>query len=275
MTPRIFPIVKWVGSKRRLIETLISLIPEHYDTYCEPFVGGGSLLFALEPKKAWINDINQELMLMYELVKNDLDSINEILAKFENTAECFYKVREWDRDENYKSRPAIERVARLLYLNRTCYNGLYRVNSKGYFNAPFGSYKNPKFLNMENAQLVSEYLKNNDVKMSSLDFSDVISNVEKGSFVYLDPPYMPLEKKYSFTKYAVNDFNIEDHNALFECCKYLDQKGIKFMLSNSMTNDVLKLFSCFSITEVKTRRLISSKVHSRGEISEVVIRNYL
>ena len=275
MTQRIAPIVKWVGSKKRLVDTLISLLPKHYDTYCEPFVGGGSLLFALEPKKAWINDINQDLMLMYEYIKSDLDKIKAILDKFENTEECFYEVRAWDRDENYKSRPAIERVARLLYLNRTCYNGLYRVNSKGYFNAPFGFYKNPKLLNMENAQLVSEYLKNNDVKITSLDFSDVISNVKKDSFVYLDPPYLRLEKKNSFTSYDINGFNIDDHNALFECCKYLDQKGIKFMLSNSMTNDVLKIFSCFSITEVKTKRIIASNVNSRGEISEVVIRNYL
>lgn len=268
------PLVKWVGSKKRLLTTLEKLMPEHYDYYCEPFVGGGSLFFHIHPKKAWINDINQELMTLYRIIGTQLDEIKAVIDTFENTKECYMQVRAWDRDvEGYSKRSDAQKVARLLYLNHTCFNGLYRVNSKGFFNTPFGKYANPTILHMDRARAIIDYFADSEIKMTCLDFKEVLDSLTPGAFVYLDPPYMPL-KDSSFTRYTSDNFMYSDHRQLLETCQSLDKRGIKFMLSNSMTETVIKLFANFSITEVKTTRFINANHKDRGKVSEVVIRNY-
>ena len=152
------PVLKWVGGKRQLLDVLIPLLPKNITTYCEPFVGGGALLFALQPDTAYVNDINADLINVYKVIKDDVESLIKALQEFKNDADCFYAVRDWDRDKTkYSALSDVQKAARILYLNKTCYNGLFRVNSAGEFNSPFGNYRNPNIVNAPVLRAVSSY----------------------------------------------------------------------------------------------------------------------
>ena len=269
------PVLKWVGGKRQLIDDIAPLLPDRFSLYCEPFVGGGALLFELQPKEAFINDINDELMRVYSVIKNDVEALILALVDFKNEADHFYSVRDWDRDkEKYASLPDVTKAARILYLNKTCYNGLFRVNSSGEFNSPFGNYRNPNIVNAPTLRAVSSYLNTAAVKMTTLDYSEVLAKQPKGAFVYLDPPYDPVSDSSSFTGYAKGGFTRDDQIRLRDCCDDLDRRGLKFMLSNSATGFIKDIYSKYGITTVKAKRAINSDSTKRGEIDEVVIRNY-
>ena len=272
------PVLKWVGGKRQLLEDLVKLLPQkNISTYCEPFVGGGALLFHLQPNTAYVNDINSELICVYEIIKKDVKSLINALEEFQNEPDYFYAVRDWDRDkEKYSSLSDVEKAARILYLNKTCYNGLFRVNSAGEFNSPFGYYRNPNIVNAPTLLAVSNYLNTATVHLTSYDYAEILEGLPKGTFVYLDPPYDPVSDTSSFTGYAKGGFSREEQIRLRECCDDLHKRGIKFMLSNSATDFIKEQYAKpdYNITIVQAKRAINSDVTKRGEVDEVVVRNY-
>ena len=272
----VVPFVKWAGGKRQLLGVLSGLMPEgSIKSYCEPFVGGGAMLFHLQPSIAYVNDINSELINVYSVIKNSVDELIIELSRFENTQEIFYEVRSWDRDKfRYSSLSDIQKAARIIFLNRTCFNGLFRVNNAGEFNSPFGYYKNPNIVNAPVLKAVSHYLNSAEIHLSSVDYSEVLINLQKGTFVYLDPPYDPVSDSASFTGYTKGGFSRNEQARLRECCDDLSRRGIKFMLSNSATDFIMDLYSEYNITVVKAKRVVNSAGDKRGDVEEVVVRNY-
>lgn len=273
----VLPIVKWVGGKRQLLEEINSLIPSSFGTYFEPFFGGGAVLFDLQPKRAVINDINKELINTYNVVKNNVSELIEELEKHENNADYFYKLRDIDRQDLFKQYTDIQRASRFIYLNKTCYNGLYRVNSLGYFNSPFGYYKNPNIVNAPTLKAVNQYLNNNNVELLSEDFEKVLLLAKKNDFVYLDPPYDPVSETSNFTGYNESGFNKDSQIRLKNLCDMLDKKGVKFLLSNSATEFIIALYSQnpnYTIKIVDAKRHINCKSDKRGSVKEVLIYNY-
>lgn len=269
------PVVKWVGGKRQLLDTFAPLLPEHIDNYCEPFVGGGALLFKLQPEKAFVNDINSDLILVYTVIRDSVNELITALEGFENTSDKYYEVRDWDRDKNfYDNLSDVMKAARIIYLNKTCYNGLYRVNNAGEFNSPFGKYKNPNIVNAAVLRAVSEYFNSAEIHFSSSDYEDVLNKISRETFVYLDPPYDPVSDTASFTGYSKGGFTKNDQIRLRECCDQLNSRGIRFMLSNSATDFILEQYSAYNITIVKAKRAINSVGSRRGNVNEVVVRNY-
>ena len=269
------PIVKWVGGKTQLLSEIKKLIPESYNTYFEAFLGGGAVLFNIEPKKAIINDFNDELINLYQVIKNNPHELIEDLKKHKNEKDYFYCMRELDRNkESYKKLSNIERASRILYLNKTCYNGLYRVNSNGEFNSPFGTYKNPLICDEANILEISNYFNKNNIKILNDDFSIILKYVKANDFVYLDPPYYPLTKSASFTGYNANGFNEADQIRLKEFCDKLNKKGVKFLLSNSNTDFIKELYKEYDIIIVKAKRYINSNGNDRNNCEEVLIKNY-
>ncbi|MDR2047037.1 MAG: DNA adenine methylase [Clostridiales bacterium] len=269
------PVLKWVGGKRQLLDSLTSLLPKRIITYCEPFIGGGALLFDLQPNIAYINDINDELINVYSVIKSDVEALITALQAFRNEAGYFYAVRDWDRNRlEYRTRSDVERAARIIYLNKTCYNGLFRVNNAGEFNSPFGSYRNPNIVNAPTLRAVSSYLNTATIRLTSLDYTEVLKTLPKGTFVYLDPPYDPVSDTSGFTGYSRGGFTRDDQIRLRECCDDLDAGGLKFMLSNSATDFIKEQYAAYHITVVQAKRAVNSDFTKRGEVEELVVRNY-
>lgn len=268
------PVLKWVGGKRQLLPEILKYIPNRISTYYEPFIGGGALLFALQPKKAVINDYNPELVNLYNVIKNNHLELIEELGKYKNDADYFYMVRGLDRTEEYQRMSDIQKAARVHYLNKTCYNGLYRVNSAGEFNTPFGGYKNPNITNEVVIKAVHHYFNSNDVTILNGDFADAVQNARRGSFVYFDPPYDPVSSSASFTGYTDGGFGREEQTRLKNLCDVLNQRGVNFLLSNSATDFIKDLYQDYTIEIVKAKRAINSVGDKRGDVDEVLIRNY-
>ena len=271
----VVPVLKWVGGKRQLLETFRPLLPSRITTYCEPFIGGGALLFHLQPSVACINDINPELIRVYTVIKNDVEALIAELEKYENTSEYFYAVRDWDRDKEYYAKLSeVQKAARVLYLNKTCFNGLYRVNNAGEFNSPFGNYRNPNIVNAPVLRAVSAYFNTADISMTTVDYEDVLKTLPKGAFVYLDPPYDPVSETSSFTGCSKCGFTRADQIRLRKCCDELSVRGIKFMLSNSATGFIMEQYAAYNITVVQAKRAVNAIASKRGDVDEVVVRNY-
>ena len=270
----IAPFLKWVGGKRQIMPSIVELMPKNITFYCEPFAGGGAVLFHLQPQKAIINDFNEELINVYQVIKNNLDELIEDLKKHKNEPEYFYNLRAIDRTEEFKKLTEIERASRIIYLNKTCFNGLYRVNNSGEFNSPFGKYKNPNIVNEPTLKAVSNYLKTNDIQLISGDYETILKNLDKKSFVYLDPPYHPISESSNFTGYVQGGWNMYDQVRLREACDDLHKRGIKFLLSNSSTDFIKDQYKDYEITIIKANRSINSNGEKRGEVDEVLIRNY-
>lgn len=269
------PVVKWVGGKRQLLEDIMPLVPAHRTMYCEPFFGGGAVLFSCQPKKAIINDLNSDLMLVYEVIRDDVEGLIAELQTHKNEVGHFYEIRDLDRDkEAYRAMSKVQRAARVIYLNKTCYNGLFRVNTSGEFNTPFGHYKNPNIVNAPVLRAVHHYLASNDIQLFSEDFADTLKRVPRGGFVYLDPPYDPVSDTASFTGYNSGGFDKAEQERLKRCCDELTKRKIKFLLSNSATEYIRNLYSGYTISIVHAKRAINSDGSKRGVIEEVLIRNY-
>ena len=269
------PILKWVGGKRQLLSEIIPLIDESCDNYVEPFIGGGAVLFRLQPKKAIINDYNTELINVYRTVRDDLDGLVALLKKHEkyNSSDYYYEVRALDRTPDFDKMSNSEKAARIIYLNKTCYNGLYRVNSLGQFNSPYGKYKNPNIVNEVVLRAISKYLNGNEISIRSGDYKDVLNGIEKNSFVYLDPPYMPISSSSSFTGYTEGGFGYDKQVELKEECDKLNSKGVHFLQSNSDCEKIRELYKAYRIKIVKANRAINSDAKKRGQINEVLIYN--
>ena len=267
-----YPIVKWVGGKRQLMFELLKNMPKEYNRYFEPFIGGGALFFELQPNNAYISDINEELINLYQVVRDNVDELIVDLQKHDISKDYFMEIRNIDRTEEYKSWSDVKKASRFIYLNRTCFNGMYRVNSKGEFNVPFGHYKNPRILDENNLINCSNLLQRTEIKHA--DFSDILKKVKKGDFVYFDPPYVPLNETSSFTSYTKDGFDMDMQLSLRDVCDELDSMGVKFLLSNSDTQFVNELYENYNIKKVFALRQINANADGRGKITEVLVRNY-
>ena len=268
-------LIKWAGGKKQLLEQFEPFFPKQIERYFEPFVGGGTVAFFLlknhsEIKKIFLSDINEELIITYNAVKNNIEEVIVLLKeyKIKHNKEFYYEMRA----EDVKKLTPVQIAARFIYLNRTCFNGLYRVNSKGGFNVPIGSYKNPTICNEEDLREISELLQKDDVKVAQFD--EAVKEAKKGDFIYFDPPYYPLNKGKSFTTYTKDNFLEKEQIELAETFKKLDKKGCKVMLSNSDTEFIKSLYKDYNVAFVKATRMINCNGQDRGKINEVVVTNY-
>lgn len=272
------PVLKWVGGKRQLLNKIKELMPAEYNSYFEPFIGGGALLFNLEPKKIVINDMNSELINVYEVLSNKtyynkLIKVLDIHQK-KHSKEYYYKIRALDREDSFKTISKYEKAARIIYLNKAGFNGLYRVNSKGYYNVPFGQKEKVNLYVKDNLDKIHDFFSNNEVKILNGDFELAVIDADKNDFVYFDPPYDTWENKDSFTSYTKDSFTKEDQIRLFNVFKALDKKGVKVMLSNHYTDFIKELYKEYKINIVEAKRLVNSKASGRGSVLEVIITNY-
>ena len=258
VTKGVKPIMKWAGGKTQMLKDILPQIPEYSGKYIEPFFGGGALFFALTPENSVIADSNPELINMYVQVANDVDTIIDVLQTYENTEEMFYKVRAL----NWESLSKTEAAARTIYLNKTCFNGLYRVNRKGQFNTPFGRYKNPKICDEDLLRSVSSLLGKTTIICG--DYLDVLKQYAMpGDFVFLDPPYVPVSEYADFKRYTKEQFYEADHRNLADEVRRLQKLGCYIILTNSDHPLVHELYKDFEIQVVDTKRAISSKGNSR------------
>lgn len=270
------PFLKWAGGKRQLLPIITEYLPKDLSklTYCEPFIGGGALFFYLQPQKAIINDYNNELINVYRIIKEDIEDLIEDLKKHKNDIDYFYELRKLDRMPLFNQLTNVEKASRVIYLNKTCYNGLYRVNNAGEFNSPFGYYKNPNIVNEPVLRAVSRYLNSAHINIFSLDYETVLQDIPKKSFVYLDPPYHPLSPTSNFTGYIQGGWKEEEQIRLKKVCDELTARGIKFLQSNSSANFIRELYSDYKINIIEASRSINSDAEKRGAVNEFLIRNY-
>ncbi|KFM15223.1 Modification methylase MjaIII protein [Marine Group I thaumarchaeote SCGC RSA3] len=277
VTPK--PFVKWAGGKRQLIPILNENLPKTFGTYYEPFIGGGALLFHIlterNGQKCSISDLNSDLVLAYTTIRNRIDELISSLKNHErnyrkDSKSYYYSVRESN------PRSEIEKTSRLLFLNRTCFNGLYRVNSKGKFNVPLGRYTNPNIVNEENLRSVSAILQSSKVSIKCRDFEAVLRDAKRGDLVYFDPPYQPVSDTANFTSYTSKDFTDKDLERLADLCNKLDSKGCKVLLSNSDSKQVTDMFSAKSwkTDKIQANRSINSNSKKRTGHFELLIKNY-
>jgi len=268
------PFLKWAGGKGQLVEELLALAPERFKAYHEPFMGGGALFFALQRatqldgKEVNLSDINGELVATYGAIMEDVQSVIRHLGKHQYDSDHYYKVRTWDPR---KLKPA-KLAARMIFLNKTGFNGLYRVNSKGQFNVPFGRYKNPLICDKDNLKAVSNALR--QVELHQEPFEKVLDRAKRGDLVYFDPPYVPLSETANFVGYAQNGFGVSDQERLAEVFALLAHRGVKVMLSNSDTPWVQEHYKAFRQVKVMAKRLVNTRADRRGPISELVVLSY-
>ncbi len=271
------PFVKWAGGKRQIIKELTKLAPLEYSTYYEPFVGGGALLFELSPKKAVINDYNEELMNVYNCIKdeNKFEKMVHELNHYEasHNKEFYLELRNKDRDQKkFMKIPDYKRAARTIYLNKACFNGLYRVNSKNEFNVPFGKKEKVNTYDGQNLGIIHSFLNFNDIKIMNVDFEEAVKDAKKGDFIYFDPPYD--SDTHTFNSYTEEGFGKKDHIRLANTFKELDKKGCYVMLSNHNTELVNELYKDFNIHIIEAKRNINANGKKRGKVEEVIITNY-
>lgn len=267
------PFIKWVGGKRQLMKDIKQYLPKEFNQYFEPFIGGGAVFFELKRENSFINDYNPELTNLYEVIKTNPKALIRDLKKHINTEEYYYAIRALDRDPAvFKSLSKVERASRFIFLNKTGFNGLYRVNSKGQNNVPYGKNPNAKIVDEENILACSAALKKTIITTG--DFEKIKSHLKKGDFVYLDPPYVPVNATSSFTGYTDQGFDEDMQIRLKEFCDYIDSIGAFFMLSNSYTKFILDLYSEYTIQVVEANRALNCKASGRGKINEVLVMNY-
>jgi DNA adenine methylase len=279
-SPLVKPYLKWAGGKRQLLPEIFKHLPKRSGelVYYEPFVGAGALLFGLQPRKAVINDFNAQLILAYNVIKNNVEELIAVLQKHQanNNEEYYYEVRAMDRRlDDFQKLNNVEKAARLIFLNKTCYNGLYRVNSQGLFNVPYGRYKNPAICEEPVLRAIHHYLQSVSIDILNGDFVQALQNVDKHSFVYFDPPYHSPDNT-NFTGYQANGFGESEQIRLRNTYFELTEKGIKCLLSNSDTKFIRSLYDDrrFEIITVQAKRAINSNSAGRGEVNEVLVRNW-
>lgn len=284
MTSRTSPVfLKWAGGKRSILSEIHSRIPQYSGTYIEPFLGGGSVLFSQDINRPKIaSDANQDLINTYKIVRDFPDLLIFELSKFPNSPDKFYEIRSWDRNVDFSKRSEVEKAARFIYLNKTCFNGLYRVNSKGQFNVPFGNYKNPDIVNEKAIRSASEYLnqKHNGLfttELMSADYKQIMNKALPGDFIYLDPPYAPLSKTEAFVSYTAGGFGEQEQINLRNELLKLKSDGVGFVMSNSDTELIRNLYEIehpeiFTVErDIFVRRSLGSKSSSRIKVQEVLV----
>jgi DNA adenine methylase len=261
------PFLKWAGGKRQLLPALLAHVPERIECYIEPFVGGGALFFQLRPRSALLADVNERLVRTYRGVRDHVDDVIGLLKDYPHDEKFFYDLREVDID----ARTDAEVAAWFIYLNRTGFNGLYRVNRRNLFNVPFGRYVNPTICDETTLRSCSAALSRAELLVA--DFEVVANKAHSGDFVYFDPPYVPLSATSSFTSYTSNGFGPDAQTRLRDVAFALKQRGVNVLLSNASAPLVRDLYERgFETTEVSATRLVNSKVSGRGAITELIIR---
>lgn len=272
---RVKPFIKWVGGKRNLLGEITPLLPNKIKNYFEPFMGGAAVFYNIKDRvdgNCYLSDSNDELVNCYKQVRDNVEELIETLKTYRNNKEFFEKIRGLDRLPDFKKSSDLDRAARFIYLNRTAFNGMWRVNKNNQFNVPFGKYKQEFTPDIVTLRQSSLYLKK--VHIEENDFSKIIDKVEEGDFVYLDPPYVPISETSAFTSYTHQGFDEDIQIKLFDFCKELHKRNVNFMQSNSNAEMVYKTYSQFNITDVMARRSINSNGNGRSKVSEVIIRNY-
>lgn len=272
------PFVKWAGGKTQLLKELNKIKPESFKNYYEPFVGGGAFLLNLEPKKAIINDINKELINAFKVVKNNhYELVKRLIEIIDEHNKCKSKKDFYLKMRSASKTNAVEQAARFIYLNKTCFNGLYRENSKGEFNVPYNGKSNLNLdtvASIENIENISHFLKKNNIKIFNKDYKDIIKSAKKQDFIFVDPPY-DKEDKASFTKYNKDDFNEQNQIELANSLKEADKKGVKWILTNHNTSLINELYKDFNKKEVVVNRMINSNSKNRIKTTtEVIFWNY-
>lgn len=270
------PFLKWAGGKRQLLPRIREFVPRHFNIYFEPFVGAGAVLFDLQHSTAAINDANCELINCYKVIKSKPEELINDIGRHKNESNYFYSLRELDRMPLFNALSDVERASRIIFLNKTCYNGLFRVNRQGQFNAPFGDYKKTTIVDPAVIRAVSRYLNEANVAITSEDFAVALEGAGKDDFVYLDPPYDPVSDTASFTGYNLNKFDKEEQITLKDVCDDLTHRRCKILLSNSDTSFIRDLYSdsrIYTIIEVEANRNINSVGTSRGKVNELLIYN--
>ncbi|HBQ99487.1 MULTISPECIES: DNA adenine methylase [unclassified Roseofilum] len=271
------PFLKWAGGKRQLMPVIKKYIPQKYTQYYEPFVGAGAVLFSLQPAKTVINDTNKELMNCYNVIRDNPEGLLELCKEHEkkNSKDYYYTLRSQDRHSTFKTLSSVKRAARLIYLNKTCFNGLFRVNSKGQFNVPYGNPINPLIADPVVIKAVSNFLNQRSVRICEGDFADSVSTAKKGAFVYFDPPYHPISDTSSFTGYSINGFGEREQERLKLVCDKLSDRGCHVLVSNSNAPFIHELYSDsrYEIVEIRASRAINAVGSKRGKIQELLIHN--
>jgi DNA adenine methylase len=278
--PLIKPYLKWAGGKRQLLSEIKKYLPKNIQnyTYYEPFIGAGAVFFDLQPKKAVINDFNTQLVLTYTIIKEDVEELIKLLKqhKEKNNEEYFYKIRNLDRNNiEFNKLTNAEKAARLIFLNKTCFNGLYRVNSQGLFNVPYGNYKNPAICEEIVLRQISNYFNTHEINILNRDFEYAVMTAGKNSFIYFDPPYHSPDKT-NFTGYQADGFNESEQERLRNVMIKMTNRGVKCLLSNSDTEYIRELYDykIFDIISVQAKRCINSDSAGRGNVNEVLVRNW-
>lgn len=269
------PVVKWAGGKRQLSSSILKYKPGVFTRYIEPFAGALAILFALRPPTAIINDINPEIIDVYKVIRRDVELLIEKLSEHQlnDGVAYYYQIRNLDRLPDFNVLSSVDKAARTIYLNKTCFNGLYRVNSKSQFNVPRGNEVSRRIFDVDNLRAVSTYFNDNEILMLSGDFEKVLDYAYEGDFIYLDPPYDVINKT-SFVSYFDAGFNRDDQCRLFKRYKELSSRGCKAIMSNSSTPFILDLYKEYRIEMVEASRFISASANSRQKITEVLILNY-
>ena len=269
------PVLKWVGGKRQLVDEIEKRLPKG-GLYVEPFVGGGAILLNRQPQLARINDFNDELINVYKVIKDNPDKLLSVLKIHEKKneeqgSEWYYEVRSRDREPEFKNMNDVDRAARIIYLNKTCFNGMFRVNSAGQLNVPYGRYKHPNIVNEIGIRALSNYLNESKIEIMCGDFADALIGLPKDAIVYLDPPYMPINETSSFTGYTQGGFGYDEQVRLRDECVKLREAGIFFLESNSDCPEIRDLYDGFKIETVSAKRSINSRGDRRGAVKEVLI----
>lgn len=257
------PFLKWVGGKRSILPELTARLPKSYATYYEPFLGGGALFFAIQPKRAYLSDINFHLIITFQIVRDNVEELIRNLKVHANNHNKKYYLQ--SRERLFKEKEPVKIAALFIYLNKTCFNGLYRVNKAGKFNVPMGDYKNPTIVDEENLRNCSKVLQNTDIFQENFEQIKPLKN----DFYYLDPPY-----HQTYDGYNGDGFGDKEHTKLADFCHKIDRKGGYFMLSNSDTHLVRVLYKGYNIEKVLASRSVSCKGNQRGKENELIIRNY-
>jgi DNA adenine methylase len=266
------PFLKWAGGKSRLITDYAPHLPEveTIRRYFEPFIGSAALFFHLQPRRARLADCNRKLIEVYEVVRDDVEALIARLQPHKNERKYYYQIRAQDPCTLDK----VARAARIIYMNKTCYNGLYRENQKGEFNVPFGRYRRPRICDETRLRAASQALQG--VELCASDFAEAVADAGEGDFVYFDPPYVPLNATSNFTSYSRFGFDEHDHRRLAATVDELTERGCRVMLSNSAAPLVYELYErpAYRLERIEARRNINSKADGRGPVTELLILNY-